>query len=133
MLDFVNSSMTILVADDEQPNRDILSTLLTDEGYRVVCAEDGQQALNLIRSQHIDLALLDVLMPGLTGFSVCRLVKCTDATRLIPVVLVTGLNSSDDRINGAMCGADDFLAKPADKYELLARVHSLLRLKLLTD
>ena len=133
MRDFDNSSMTILVADDQEPNRELLSALLTAEGYQVICAEDGDEALSLIRSQEVDLALLDVVMPRRTGFTVCQITKSAPETRMIPIVLVTGLNRPDDRVDGAVCGADDFLSKPVNKRELLARVHSLLRLKQFTD
>jgi putative two-component system response regulator len=124
---------TILVADDNEANRDLLSALLSAEGYRVVCAADGQQALDHMGSDSIDLALLDVVMPRRTGFEICQAMKSKPETRLIPVVLLTSLNSDADRIHGIMCGADDFLTKPVNKHELLARVHSLLRLKHFTD
>jgi putative two-component system response regulator len=124
---------TVLVADDDEGNRDMLSALLSAEGYQVVCAADGQQALARVNSDSIDLALLDVVMPRPTGFEVCQAMKCKPETRLIPVILLTGLNSEEDRIHGIMCGADDFLNKPVNKIELLARVHSLLRLKQFTD
>jgi DNA-binding response OmpR family regulator len=120
---------TVLVADDDEANRDLLSGLLTGEGYYVICTRDGEGALRAVRDEPIDLALLDVMMPGKTGLSACLAIKSQPATRLIPVVLVTGLTSTDDRIQGIMCGADDFLSKPVNKHELLARVHSLLRLK----
>ncbi len=124
---------TILVADDMEANRELLSGLLTAEGYTVVCAEDGDRALDAIHQKAVDLALLDVMMPGATGFSACLAIKSKPETRLIPVVLVTSLTSTDDRIHGIMCGADDFLSKPVNKHELLARVRSLLRLKEFTD
>ena len=123
----------ILVADDNDANRELLSALLSAEGYQVVCAADGQQALDRVASDSIDLALLDVVMPRRTGFEACLAMKSKPETRLIPVVLLTSLNSDDDRIRGIMCGADDFLSKPVNKHELLARVHSLLRLKQFTD
>jgi putative two-component system response regulator len=129
----LRNKATVLVADDDEANRDLLSGLLTAEGYRVICAPDGERALRAFHEQAVDLALLDVMMPGKTGFSACLAVKSQPQTRLIPVVLVTGLTSTDDRIQGIMCGADDFLSKPVNKHELLARVRSLLRLKEFTD
>jgi cyclic di-GMP phosphodiesterase len=123
----------ILVADDNEANRELLSALLSAEGYQVVCAADGRQALDRVDTGLIDLALLDVVMPRPTGFEACQAMKSKPETRLIPVVLLTSLNSDSDRLTGIMCGADDFLNKPVNKHELLARVHSLLRLKQFTD
>ena len=124
---------TILIADDNEANREIFSDLLTAEGYNTICAEDGDQALQVVRDSSVDIALLDVLMPGKTGFEVCHSIKSNPETRFIPVVLVTGLSSVDERIQGIKCGADDFLSKPINRHELMARVHSLLRLKEFTD
>jgi putative two-component system response regulator len=124
---------TVLVADDNEANRDLLSALLSAEGYQVICAADGQQALEHVNSGSIDLALLDVVMPRPSGFELCQAIKSNPETRLIPVILLTSLNSDQDRIHGIMCGADEFLNKPVNKHELLARVHSLLRLKQFTD
>jgi cyclic di-GMP phosphodiesterase len=123
----------ILVADDNEANRDLLVGLLGGEGYHVLSVTDGKQALERISRDPIDLALLDVVMPGKTGFDVCLAIKSKPETRLIPVVLLTSLTGDDDRIRGIMCGADDFLGKPVNRHELLARVHSLLRLKQFTD
>src|SRR3984893_4624930 len=123
----------ILVADDNEANRELVSELLTAEGYQVVCAADGQHARQAVDRGSIDLALLDVVMPHPTGFEVCLAIKSKPETRLIPIVLLTSLNSDSDRITGIMCGADDFLNKPVNKHELLARVNSLLRLKQFTD
>ncbi len=124
---------TILVADDNWANLELLSELLHDQGYRVFCVVDGEQAVKTFFAEQIDLALLDVMMPLRTGFEVCRAVKSNPETRLIPVVLVTGLTDTKDRIRGIECGADDFLSKPINREELLARVRSLLRLKHFTD
>jgi len=124
---------TILVADDMETNRQLLGGLLEPEGYRMVYAADGEQALEMLVEGPIDLVLLDVLMPRRSGFSVCRELKSKHETRLIPVVLVTGLTDPLDRIQGIECGADDFLSKPVHREELLARVRSLLRLKHFTD
>jgi putative two-component system response regulator len=123
----------ILVADDNEASLELVSALLSAEGYQVVCATSGQQALTIVDGESIDLALLDVVMPHPTGFEVCQAMKAKPETRLIPVILLTSLNSDADRIHGIMCGADDFLNKPVNKQELLARVHSLLRLKRFTD
>ena len=124
---------TILVADDNEANCDLLSSLLSAEGYQVVCVANGQGALEQLNSDTIDLALLDVVMPRPTGFDLCQTMKSKPETRLIPVILLTSLNSDADRIHGFMCGANDFLNKPVNKHELLARVYSLLRLKQFTD
>ena len=124
---------TILVADDSEDTRELLFQLLVAQGYRVICAEDGAQALDALASQPIDVALLDVMMPRRTGFDVCQAIKAHPGTRLIAVVLVTGLARAEDRIRGIESGADDFLLKPVRKEELLARVRSLVRLKQFTD
>jgi putative two-component system response regulator len=124
---------TILVADDNETNRDLLYEILVGEGYKVFCAENGDDALDVIESRTIDLALLDVMMPGKTGFEVCQSIKSNPETRFVPVVLVTGLTSVDERIRGIRSGADDFLSKPVNSQELLARSRSLLRLKESTD
>jgi putative two-component system response regulator len=127
------STGTILIADDNLANLELLSGLLEVEGYQVRCVLDGRQALETLRTNSIDLALLDVMMPEADGFAVCREIKSAPETRFIPVVLVTALTGSADRIRGIECGADDFLSKPINREELLARVRSLLRLKQFTD
>jgi len=123
----------ILIVDDNEADRELVSALLSAEGYQVVCAADGRQAVARLESESIDLALLDVVMPRPTGFEVCQAIKSKPETRLIPVVLLTSLNTEADRIHGLLCSADDFLSKPVNKQELLARVHSLVRLKQFTD
>jgi putative two-component system response regulator len=127
------SQGTILVADDDEGIREPLVELLRMQGYSVIAVGDGEQAFTEICSQPVDLALLDVMMPGRTGFSVCRAVKARPETCLVPVVLVTGLGSAEDRIQGIEAGADDFVNKPVKKEELLARVRSLVRIKRFTD
>src|SRR5260370_9444799 len=102
----------ILVADDNEANRELVSALLSAEGYQVVCAADGQQAQQAVNSDSIDLALLDVVMPRPTGFDLCQAMKFNAKTRLIPVILLTSLNSDDYRIHEIIYGADDFRNKP---------------------
>jgi putative two-component system response regulator len=123
----------VVVADDTPANVDVLARLLTRDGHTVYRAHDGAEALALITREQPDLVLLDVMMPERTGFDVCHAVKSDPATRLIPVVLVTALQDSRDRIRGIEAGADDFLSKPANPHELLARARSLMRIKRYTD
>jgi putative two-component system response regulator len=126
-------SATVLVADDMEHNRQLLASILRSEGYRVVLAADGDEALELLATGSIEIALLDIMMPGRNGMSVCREIRSRKETRLLPVLLITGLNSTEDRIQGIECGADDFLTKPIMKEELMARVRSLLKIKQFTD
>ncbi len=133
MLSSGTGQASILVADDIAANRELLCDILTGEGYKVICAENGDRALHAVENRTVDLALLDVVMPGKTGFEVCQWIKSRPETLFIPVVLVTGLTSVEERIQGIRCGADDFLSKPVNSQELLARVRSLLRLKEYTD
>lgn len=123
----------ILIVDDESASRAALEMLLRREGFEVHDASDGSSALAECSSFRPDLVLLDVLMPGINGFEVCRRIKATPETRLTPVVLITGLSDTEDRIQGINAGADDFLSKPIDMNELLARTRSLIKLKQYTD
>jgi putative two-component system response regulator len=124
---------TLLIADDDEAMRNLLEHMLRMHGYRVLAARDGAEALLLLDKQAVDLVLLDVHMPGQTGFGVCRLLKSRAEMRLTPVVLITGIGNAAQRVQGIEAGADDFLAKPVRKEELLARVKSLVRLKHYTD
>ncbi|HXN29510.1 MAG TPA: HD domain-containing phosphohydrolase [Candidatus Acidoferrales bacterium] len=123
----------ILIVDDESGARAALEFLLRREGFEVRDAADGPTAIQECGTFRPDLILLDIMMPGMNGFEVCRHIKATPETRLTPVVLVTGLTTTEDRIIGINAGADDFLSKPIDLNELLARTRSLLRLKQYTD
>jgi len=123
----------VLVVDDEEANRRLFGRLLAREGYDVEVARSGDEAVAAIERQPPDIVLLDVRMPGDDGFKVCRRLKSQARTRLIPVVLVTGLSAREDRIRGIEAGADDFLSKPVDREELSARIASLIRVKQYTD
>src|SRR5580692_289141 len=123
----------ILIVDDESGARAAPEFLLRREGFQVRDAADGPTAIQECATFRPDLILLDIMMPGMNGFEVCRHIKATPETRLTPVVLVTGLTTTEDRIIGINAGADDFLSKPIDLNELLARTRSLLRLKQYTD
>jgi putative two-component system response regulator len=124
---------TVLVADDVQANVDLLTGLLTRDGYTVHAALNGAAAFELVQRERPDLVLSDVLMPEMNGFELCRRIKEDPGTRLTPVVLVTSLGEREDRIEGINAGADDFLTKPVNAHELRARVRSLVRLKRYTD
>jgi putative two-component system response regulator len=124
---------TILIADDHAPNRVLFEEFLTAEGFNVVTTGDGAAALQEFQHSKPDLLLLDVMMPHLNGFEVCESIKGNRETCLTPVILVTALSDKEDRIAGIKAGADDFLTRPVDRSELLARVRSLLKLKAHTD
>ena len=126
-------SARILVVDDTPANVKLLVDVLSARGYAVVSAADGEQALAAIAAQPPDLVLLDIMMPGLSGYDVCRRIRATEATALLPVVLCTSLDPKQERINGIEAGADDFIPKPINQQELSARVKSLLRIKSLQD
>lgn len=119
----------ILIVDDEPMNVDYLEQELDDLGYETRAAYDGSQALVLVAEEEPDLILLDIMMPVMDGFAVCRQLKENEDTRLIPIIIMTALNDVDDRVKGIEAGADDFLTKPVDERELRARIKTALRLK----
>jgi putative two-component system response regulator len=127
------SETRVLVADDEQPVAELLRRVLVKEGYGVEIVYDGLSALEGVLQHKPHLVLLDVNMPGMNGIEVCRRLKQDPAHRLTPVVLVTGMSQREKRIEGLDAGADDFLSKPVDTQELLARVRTLVRMKRYTD
>lgn len=123
----------LLIVDDNAQNVELLTALMQAEGYEVASAADGLEALAQVGVQPPDLILLDIRLPGLDGYAVCRRLKQEAATRLVPIVLVTALRAEEARIKGIEAGADDFITKPFSRAELVARVRSLLKLKAFTD
>jgi len=123
----------ILVVDDTPANIKLLGDLLTSRGYQVSTAVNGEEALAKVAAEKPDLVLLDVMMPGLSGYDVCRRIRADPATVLLPVVMCTSLDPQQERVKGIEAGADDFLSKPVNQPELFARVKSSLRVKALHD
>ena len=123
----------ILVVDDTPKNVKLLADLLTVKGYAVITAASGREALAQVEAEQPDLVLLDVVMPEMSGYEVCRKIRANPATEILPIVMVTALDPSEERVKGLEAGADDFLTKPINQAELMARVRSLLRIKQLYD
>src|SRR5574341_2172004 len=119
----------ILVADDIKQNVKLLRVILTAAEYDVIEAYDGNEALEKAKAENPDLILLDIMMPKLTGYEVCQRLRADGVTKNIPIIMITALHEMDDRIKGIEAGADDFISKPFNKTELLARVKSLLQMK----
>ncbi|HEX5612739.1 MAG TPA: response regulator [Burkholderiales bacterium] len=123
----------ILVIDDTPANVKLLADLLTVKGYDVVTAANGEEGLKKLAAERPDLVLLDIMMPGMNGYDVCRAIRADTTNGVLPVVMVTSLDPTQERVKGLDAGADDFLTKPINQPELLARVKSLLRIKQLYD
>lgn len=133
---YINDSATdsslvpsILVADDDHKNIKIMKTMLSSMGYNVLACDSGTSALSVIRENPPDLVLLDIMMPNMDGYEICRRIKGRESTRQIPVILLTALNDKESKIRGIEAGADDFISKPPDRNELLARIKSLIKVK----
>ncbi|HVQ11880.1 MAG TPA: PleD family two-component system response regulator [Methyloceanibacter sp.] len=123
----------VLVVDDVDANVKLLEARLTADYFEVRTARSGREALEICASEGVDVVLLDVMMPGMDGFEVCRRLKSEPCTQHIPVIMVTALDHPSDRVKGLEAGADDFLTKPVDDIALVKRVRNLARLKMLTD
>ena len=126
-------SARILVVDDLAPNVHLLQVKLQAEYYDVLTARSGYEALEVASKERLDLILMDAMMPGMNGFEACRRIKNNPDTWHVPIVMVTALEETKDRIRGLEAGADDFITKPIDDFNMMARVRSLLRLKMVTD
>jgi len=124
---------TILVVEDETNNRFLLKTYLTSDGYQVKIAKNGEDALHIVVEDPPSAIVLDVLLPNMDGFEVCRRLKSSEITSFIPVIMVTALRGDEERIKGIEVGADDFVQKPFNRVELLTRIKSLLRIKRLHE
>jgi class 3 adenylate cyclase len=129
----VTAPAKVLVVDDTPQNVKLLADLLSVKGYAVVTAASGPEALDKVEAERPDIVLLDVMMPQMSGYEVCKRIRDNPATGILPVVMVTALDPSQERIKGLEAGADDFLTKPVNHAELLARVRSLVRVKQLYD
>lgn len=123
----------VLIVDDERTNRDLLEVMLTQEGYQLLTATSGEEALAMVAQQPPDVILLDIMMPGMDGYKVVEKLKANLATKNIPVIMVTALNDRNARLLGLRAGAEDFLTKPVDRAELRVRVRNLSRLKTSSD
>jgi len=129
----MSHSAKILVVDDIERNAKLLADVLEQQGYAIAIAASGPAALMLVETWQADLLLLDIVMPGMDGYEVCQRIRNNPATAILPVIMITALDPSAERIKGLEAGADDFLSKPVNLGELLARVRSLLRVKTLFD
>ncbi len=123
------SGSTVLIVDDNLQNLELLQAYLDDLPCRVLTAGDGLEAMDIVDREQVDLILLDVMMPRMSGFEVCKKLKDSPTTRSIPIIMVTALNELGDIERGVESGTDDFLSKPVKKLELVTRVKSLLRVR----
>src|SRR5215216_3491517 len=124
----MNQPPTILIADDEPIGQETVVALLSPLGYQMICASSGAEALRLANATPPDLILLDVMMPGMDGFEVCRQLRATPSLAEVPIIMLTALDDRDSRLRGLEAGADDFVSKPYDRVELRARVRTITRL-----
>lgn len=125
--------LNILVIDDDKANLMLIDKILTLQGFKVSSVASGEEGLKKIHEGQFDVILLDVMMPGIDGYTICKKLKDDEATRLIPVIILTALNSREDKIKGIEAGCDDFISKPLDRMELTTRIRALGKVKRLND
>ena len=129
----MNENVTILVVDDNEENLKIVSALLKEKKYKIALAQNGQNAIEVLRSNKIDLILLDIMMPEMDGFEVCKILMENPETKNIPIIFLTARTETDDIVKGFQIGGVDYITKPFKKEELHARVNSQIQLKLVND
>lgn len=129
----LNKKSVILCVDDEHMNLSLLEAILLPQGYKVIKAQNGEEALGVLHNNAVDCVLLDVMMPKMNGYEVCKIVKDDERYRHIPVIMITSLTSKEERIKSIRAGADDFISKPFEKNEVLARINMLLKVKMLDE
>jgi putative two-component system response regulator len=125
--------LNVLIVDDDVTNLRVIEKMLAPYGCETQTAVSGKEALDKVEKKLPDVILLDIMMPGMDGFEVCKRLKGSETTRLVPVIIVTALQEKKDKIKGIQCGCDDFISKPIDRVELIARVHALGKVKRLND
>jgi two-component system, sensor histidine kinase and response regulator len=133
MSEKINEEVTILAVDDNEENLKVISNLLREKKYRIALAADGGSAIKILTSNKVDLILLDIMMPGMDGFEVCKIIKENHETKDIPVIFLTARSETDDIVKGFQAGGVDYITKPFKKEELHARVSCQIQLKLVRD
>lgn len=129
----MNENVNILVVDDDRENLKVVSNFLKEKGYKIALALNGKKALKVLEDNKIDLILLDIMMPGMDGFEVCKVLKEKSETKEIPVIFLTAKNETDEIVEGFRLGGVDYITKPFKREELFARVNNHIQLKLVRD
>jgi len=129
----MNENVSVLIVDDNQENLKVISNFLKEKDYKIALANSGENALKVLESNKIDLVLLDIMMPGMDGFEVCKVIKERPETKNIPVIFLSALAETDNIVKGFHIGGVDYITKPFNKEELYARVNTHIQLKLAKD